>query len=37
MIGGGDFKSLPNSMYQCRELIKISDKIKSEFEFVEKK
>jgi hypothetical protein len=33
MIGGGDYKALPDSMFQCRELIKPFDNNKFAWQF----
>lgn len=37
MIGGGDFKNLPDSMFQCRELLKPLESDKFPFYFKNKK
>jgi len=37
MLGGGDYKTLPDSMYQCRELTKKFNSATYNLQFVEKK
>lgn len=37
MIGGGDFKTLPDSMFQCREVVAKANSPKFNLQFVEKK
>lgn len=37
MIGGGDFKTLPDSMFQCREIIEKTNSAKYNLQFSEKK
>ena len=37
MIGGGDFKTLPDSMFQCREIMPKTNSSKYNLQFVEKK
>ena len=37
MIGGGDNKTLPDSMFQCRELVKTNQSANYQFTFKEKK
>ena len=37
MLGGGDYKTLPDSMYQCRELVKKFNSASYNLQFVDKK
>ena len=37
MLGGGDYKTLPDSMFQCRELIKDNLSHQYNLKFVERK
>jgi hypothetical protein len=37
MLGGGDYKTLPDSMYQCRELVKKFNSQTYNLQFEEKK
>ena len=37
MIGGGDFKTLPDSMFQCREVAQKYDSQKYNLQFIERK
>ena len=37
MIGGGDYKILPDSMFQCRELVNKLDSTQVNLQFFEKK
>ena len=37
MLGGGDYKSLPDSMFLCRELVNEASSINYNLKFVEKK
>ena len=37
MLGGGDYKTLPDTMYQCRELTKKFNSATYNLQFVEKK
>ena len=37
MIGGGDYKTMPVSMFQCRELIGKTDSPTFNLQFIDKK
>ena len=37
MIGGGDFKTLPDSMFQCREIVPKSNSSKYNLQFQDRK
>lgn len=37
MIGGGDYKSLPDSMFQCRELVPHTSSNQFHYQFIDKK
>jgi hypothetical protein len=37
MLGGGDYKTLPDSMFLCRELVKDQSSLHFNLKFVEKK
>ena len=37
MIGGGDYKTLPDSMFQCRELVNKYDSSTYNLQFLDKK